>query len=168
MQSTVANPWILAAKKELQSARTNMDRRRILNNCARRLGVSRERVRQLCTHPEKSRIAVGQSRAAGRAARIKNGLRVGEIIRATPMQSVPGTTVVAHSLAGFHACDADFRLDLPAVYFLVSRGRVVYVGQTKQLFARLNSHTQNGRGFDYAMFNACRRETLLDVERTLK
>lgn len=51
----------------------------------------------------------------------------------------------------------------PCVYFLVSNGSVVYVGQSTNLFMRINSHKAN-KAFDRVLYLPCTKESLNTVE----
>jgi hypothetical protein len=72
------------------------------------------------------------------------------------MATVPGTN---------HPCEV---LQLPdkiaAVYFLVKQGRVMYVGQTRNLYARTWQH-ELYKDFDEVLFIRCAPEELAVVER---
>lgn len=52
------------------------------------------------------------------------------------------------------------------IYFLCSSGKVVYVGQTKRLQARIEQHRKSKKVFDSVFFVSCPAEDMDDMERS--
>jgi hypothetical protein len=54
------------------------------------------------------------------------------------------------------------------VYFLIWRGEIRYVGQSINVFHRLDQHKRSGRRFDSYSFIPCEIEDLKELERTYR
>ena len=81
---------------------------------------------------------------------------------------IPARMLNALKKANYSAAEiisSAFPVDaMSGIYFLISKEKIRYVGQTKNLFDRLRRHFLNGRKFDSFAFIPCPHEQLDELE----
>lgn len=110
-------------------------------------------VRASKTHATKEAAEAWAGRKE-RGLRLKSSAAVGHLLSHVPRRVLEAIRDCSYSEQDI--VETAIPTGIPTgVYFLIAEGRITYVGQTKDVFARVSKHRRDGKVFDAYNFIPC-------------